>query len=199
MKLSIFAVALAALVAFAPLSAGAGNPVSDAVSGGSQAVSGAFGQVWTRMQSGVCDKIRARIEQPNAIAKGTTAYDTTCAFGNPGPLALDNSRFGSGILGFTYSIPGNALDFKTKTPLGTWADPKFHVTYDLVIVSHLSANFGMPPLSVNDAVANVDNVKVHGGNLTGSMASLFISPSVNESIDLKQALGDAIAAQWPKK
>ena len=152
----------------------------------------------SQVQSNACERIRERMAQPGALGKGTTAYDVSCSFGEPGAVGFDGSRLANGTLGFTFSVPGNALDFRTKTPLGHWADPRFHVTYDLGLVTHLSAVPAVPPLAVDDAVATAANVKVHGGNLSGTLASAFISPAVNESVDLKSAFSEALAAYWPR-
>ncbi len=197
--LAAFALGAGALaLAVSTRASEADDPLSQLLLGGTKVVNESYQRVWTQIESGACARIKARIEQPDALGKGTTAYDTTCTFGGSGTVAFDGSRFTSGALGLSYAVPGNTLDFRTKTPFGRWADPRFHVTYDLGITTHVSTAPAVPPLAVNDAVATASNVKVHGGNLTGSMASLFITPAVNESVDLKSAFSDALAAYWPR-
>jgi hypothetical protein len=46
---------------------------------------------------------------------------------------------------------------------------------------------------VVDATATAHNLHVHGGNLTGSFAALFINPGLNESVDLKAAVDQSLA------
>jgi hypothetical protein len=167
-------------------------------SGGvSQAINRALDQAWTSVQTTACGKIKSRLEQPNALQPGLTAYDVSCAFGPPGAFTLDNALFSKGVAGVAFAVPRNSLEFRTHSKgMPGFFDPKFHVGYDLDIVSHLSASLGVPPIVVDDAVANATNVKVRGGNVAGTIASAFISRTIDQSIDLKQAFSDALAQNW---
>ncbi len=187
------ALLLSALVA-APLRAAATSALpAPPPAGLSALIGGAFAGVWTRMQNAACDKIRARLEQPGALAPGTTAYGTTCTFGGPGRVSIDTSNLANGVLGMHYAVAGNALDFRTKSPFGHWFDPKFHVTYDLALDAYGGASWSAPVPHVVEATASAHNLHVHGGNLTGSFARLFINPSLNQSVDLKAAFDQSLA------
>jgi hypothetical protein len=191
-------VLLLTAAASAPLCAAATSPPAPAGGGLNGLVGGAFAQVWTRMQSAACEKIRVRLEQPGALAPGTTAYGTSCTFGGPGSVSLDTSHLASGMLGMHYAVDGNALDFRTKSPLGRWFDPKFHVTYDLTLDAHGGSSWNALVPHVVDATATAHNLHVHGGNLTGSFAALFINPGLNESVDLKAAVDQSLAEAQAK-
>ena len=197
LRIPALALSLAAAVA-APLRAAATSPPAPPAGGLNGLVGGAFAQVWTRMQTAACEKIRARLEQPGALARGTTAYGTSCTFGGPGSVSLDTSRLASGMLGMHYAVDGNALDFRTTSPLGHWFDPKFHVTYDLTLDAHGGSSWNAPVPHVVDATATAHNLHVHGGNLTGSFAALFINPGLNESVDLKAAFDQSLAEAQEK-
>jgi hypothetical protein len=197
-RMPALALLLTAAIA-APLCAAATSPPQPSPAGGlSGLVGGAFAQVWARMQSAACDKIRARLEQPGALAPGTTAYGTTCTFGGPGSVSLDTSHLAGGLLGMHYAVDGNALDFRTKSPLGHWFDPKFHVTYDLTLDAHGGSSWTAPVPHVVDATASAHNLHVHGGNVTGSFAALFINPGLNQSVDLKAAIDQSLAEAQDK-
>ncbi len=189
--------AAAAFTIAVSASVSAQDPLGGLLMGSNKAIEDSYHKVWAQLQQDGCTRLKARIEAPDALGKGVSAYDTTCTFGGLGTVGVDGSKLLRGTLGLTYAVPDNAVDFRTHTPLGRWADPRFHVTYDLHLVTHLSAVAGVPPLAVDDAVATASNVKVHGGNVTGSLAALFINPAMNESVDLRSAFSDALASNWP--
>lgn len=99
--------------------------------------------------------------------RGQTAYNINVVLANRGELQAmaDGPR-----LAFKYFLRGNSVTAKITTPtvFGSYADPKFTVTFDMELI----ANVGRLPdgkIGVTSVHAYLHNSRLQGRNVTGTI------------------------------
>jgi hypothetical protein len=139
----------------------------------------AVNTAWETSRAQTCDDLKNELGKGNLIAAGVTLYDIVCNMGEQGEFTMQ-SQGASGML-MQYHIRGNYLEFTSTTPtaLGSYADPRFSVQYDLHMTLQLSIAGGDRPLRVLKAVAAVQNAHLdsHGvvGDLVLTLGNFFTS------------------------
>jgi hypothetical protein len=116
--------------------------------------------------------------QAASKAQKTSAYNISEGFAAKGDYSATLDTTGANpVLKIQYHLGGNSLSFTntTNSILGSYADPTFHVTYDLTINLNLTfaTNLTQPnPVSVT-ANASVGNVNVTSKNVLVAVADFF--------------------------
>lgn len=124
---------------------------------------------WESSRSNTCDDLRARLGQGDLIYSGVTLYDLVCNMGEITDFAMQSQGPSSVVLHL--NIPGNYLEFTSTTPsaLGSYADPRFSVRYDLRVMLTLSISGGDRLIRVQKAAASIQNAKLDSHGLVGDL------------------------------
>jgi hypothetical protein len=141
--------------------------------------------VWTSLRPIVADKISKEVGSRRFGGQG--AYEINVGLAERGSMFV-----GVSPERFVYVLPGNSIRFKMTTPgpLGSYADPKFHVDFDAKIEIGLDTLKAPRALSIQ---AVVTNFHIRGANVTGT-----VGLAVNDVIhflggsDLKARLASEI-------
>jgi len=139
----------------------------------------AVNTAWESSRTQTCEDLKNVLGKGDLIYAGVTLYDIVCNMGAEGEFTLQ-SQGAAGML-IQYHIRGNYLEFTSTTPtaLGSYADPRFSVQYDLHMTLSLSISGGDRPLRVLKAVAAVQNAHLdsHGvvGDLVLTLGNFFTS------------------------
>lgn len=129
----------------------------------------AVNTAWESSRDQTCDDLKNELGKGNLISAGVTLYDIVCNMGAQGEFTMQ-SQGASGML-IQYHTRGNYLEFTSTTPtaLGSYADPRFSVQYDLQITLSLSISGGDHPLRVLKAVAAVQNAHLDSHGVVGDL------------------------------
>jgi hypothetical protein len=111
----------------------------------------------------------ASLVQKQAQTKNVIAYKISESFAPKGSYAGNYDAWADPYtLKMQYFLPNNTLDFTTTTNSGwgTYADPKFHITYDLTIKVDLTFPSSLwAPRVDSSASAVINNVRVSSDNV----------------------------------
>jgi hypothetical protein len=116
--------------------------------------------------------------QQAANQQAVNAYDIKESFASRGDYSawLDTSS-GRPTLDVRYHLGGNSMDFTTTTnsPLGGWADPSFHVSFDMTLNVSVTLPTSLSPGSTISASASgvIDHVHVSSDNTFVWLANIF--------------------------
>lgn len=163
-------------------------------------------KVWNDFGRGtVTEKIKQQLEGRRFTRK-IAIYDTQVNLTNI--TSKQVSRIpGTNKIRMQLVLPGNNTYFKTTTPsiLGSYADPSFRVSYDLTLNVTMSVDQSANPIKVDELNIQVSNGRYRGANITGTVAkavgdfltgggfSNSIVSQINQEIDLRAQLANAIA------
>jgi hypothetical protein len=132
---------------------------------------------WSQNQPSMCPELWRRVEE-RVSAHGQHIYDTEC---NIRPIGAFYARMVNQTLEIKYLVNGNNVAFTSTqpTPLGSWADPRFRVSFDIEIDASIvfprtftaSSDPHLGPLQLNSARAFVRNADVEPDNLVADVLS----------------------------
>lgn len=116
--------------------------------------------------------------QQNAQGQGVNAYNISESFASQGAYSatLDTSQ-GDPTLTVRFDLGGNTLDFTTTTDtiFGSWADPTFHVVFDMTIDVNLTLPSTISPSTTvtASATSSIGSVTVSSNNAGVWWANVF--------------------------
>jgi hypothetical protein len=134
------------------------------------------------LQQQVTDSIQQAAQQ-----QGVGAYNISDSFAASGDYSAQLDTSGANpVLSVQYHLGGNTLDFTntTNSVAGSWADPTFHVSYDLTLYISLTIPSHLSPtsaVSVSAQSAN-SNVTVSSNNVIVGLAQALMGKNITGSI-----------------
>ncbi|HEY3348693.1 MAG TPA: hypothetical protein VGM13_02865 [Thermoanaerobaculia bacterium] len=126
-------------------------------------------QAWNQQRDQVCQEITATITKADALSKGVSAYNVNCTMADVSEFHAAGTGVNQGR--FTFRLVGNTLNFTTTTPtvLGSYADPRFNTTYDVLVTVNALMQNGSPLLKVTQAIGQIQNPHVAPGNFAADV------------------------------
>ena len=119
-------------------------------------------QRWDIARDTICDELKKSLAKPNSVGKGMSLYNIDCAMGETGVLKIlkSNSKGKSFVMNF--HVAGNGLTATSTQPtiLGSYADPRFSVGFDLDV----SVDVSVLPIKVNSATVVVSKAVIDSHN-----------------------------------
>jgi hypothetical protein len=131
---------------------------------------------WSQNQPRLCPELWSRVQQ-SVSAHGQNIYDTEC---NIPAIGDFYARMVNQTLEIKYVVNGNNVAFTSTqpTPLGSWADPRFRVSFDIEIDASIvfprtftASDPQLGPIRVDSARAFVRNADVEPDNLVADVLS----------------------------
>lgn len=159
-------------------------------------VSAQVAQAWNQQRDVVCQEITAVVSKPDGFGKGVSGYSVNCAMAETGEFhAFPGS--GPNQARFTFKLAGNTLDFTTTTPtvLGSYADPRFRTSYDILVTIQAVIQNGAPLLKVTQAIGQIQNPHVAPGNFAADIltsVSAFVVKGGLEGVISKSVAGQKL-------
>jgi hypothetical protein len=132
-------------------------------------VSAQVALAWNQQRDQVCQDITATITKANALSKGVSAYNVNCTMADLTDFQVAST--GPNKARFTFRLAGNTLNFTTTTPtvLGSYADPRFNTTYDVLVTINALMQNAAPLLKVTQAIGQIQNPHVAPGNFAADV------------------------------
>jgi hypothetical protein len=126
-------------------------------------------QAWNQQRDQVCQEITATMTKKDAFAKGVSAYNVNCAMADLSEFHAAGTGANQGR--FTFKLVGNTLDFTSTTPtvLGSYADPRFKTSYDLLVTIDAVMQSASPILKITKATGQIQNPHVAPGNFAADI------------------------------
>ncbi len=138
------------------------------------------------LQQEVIDSVQQAAQQQGVGAYNISESFTTLPSSLPPVLFLPRADYSAQLdtsganprLAFQYHVGGNTIDFTTTTNslFGSWADPTFHISYDLTINVNLALPSTLTPTGSSvtaTASAVVSGVTVTSPNVLVAIANFF--------------------------
>jgi hypothetical protein len=135
-------------------------------------------QTWSQQRDVICQDLKAVVTKSDGFGKGVSGYDVNCAMAETGEFHAFPGN-GPNQARFTFKLIGNTLDFTTTTPtvLGSYADPRFKSSYDVLVTIRAVIQNGAPLLKITQAVGEIQNPHVAPGNAVAAIVAA-VSPFI---------------------
>jgi hypothetical protein len=136
-----------------------------------------FNQVWNRLRGPLCDAIRTQLGRGDLIASGVTLYDITCNL-NP-EEGMVTQIAGTDEITVRLTLKNGYLEATSTTPtvFGSYADPRFSVSYDVNADVTISVPRSIQSLTVKSAHIGISNAAVDSHNFVGDLIAVGSSIS----------------------
>lgn len=133
----------------------------------------AVAAAWSAQSGAICAGIKASLTRGDSMGRGFTAHpeNFVCNLGAP-PSSVDLG-LGAGAYSVGITVRSNYLEFTTTqpTPLGSYADPRLSVAYDLTLNATIPLPAPNAPLAATSAVAHVANAHADTHNLPADIVA----------------------------
>ena len=141
-------------------------------------------KVWSDARDPICAQLKTILGKPDLIGKGMSLYNIDCAMGATGVLTVSQPKSTEKRFVMVFHVGGNGVTATSTQPtvLGSYADPRFSVAYDLD--AYVDAT--ILPLTANSVKIVVSNASIDSHNL---------SADILKTLDAFFKLGYLVTAQ----
>jgi hypothetical protein len=124
---------------------------------------------WSKNLEQTREKILERLSESRP--GGESLYDVSLTLPSDGYQEIAQDEWGTHL---RLTVRGAYLEATSTQPtlLGSWADPRFGVTFDITIDVHLAPTGG---LRVTNTVATISNASIHAANVVSDVLGFFNS------------------------